>query len=278
VLGLATYIGQIGGQAIGPAIALRSDWRAAFEIIGGAGLIMGFLLVVLVREPRRVAPGPVKQIRYSEVLARLRHARSYVLMMLAFALGTLSGVAFGQWGPELFARNYGVAPEEAKSAFALYFAIAGITGMLSFGALMDRAVQRGPEWPVRMSAWALFAATLCILTVTWVPSFTAAKLLAIPSGLLGGGWAIGLLAALQYILPDRFRATATATFIMVTTLIGYLVGPWLAGAISSALGDDALSLQIGLTAAIPFGFVAAILAWLAISRVEADKQTLSLGA
>lgn len=275
VLGLATYIGQIGGQAIGPAIARTSDWRYAFEVIGLAGLVMGVLLVLLVREPRRTKPGAVEQIAFAEMLARLRRAPSYVLMMLAFSLGTLSGVAFGQWGPELFARHYGVPPVEAKSAFALYFAIAGITGMLLFGILMDRATRRGPEWPVKMSAMALFAATLCILAVTWVPSFTAAKLLAIPSGLLGGGWAIGFLAATQYILPDRFRTAATATFIMVTTLLGYLIGPWLAGAVSSALGDDARSLQIGLTVVIPFGFVAAILAGLAVRRVEADRVALA---
>lgn len=275
ILGLATYFGQIGGQAVGPAIARASDWRTAFELIGGAGLLMGLLLPLIVREPPRGTTKASAQVGFGEILARLRGAQSYILMMFAFGFGSLSGVAFGQWGPELFARSYGVPSVEAKSAFALYFAIAGITGMLLFGVIMDRIIRRGPEWPVRMAAAALFAATACILAVTWVPSFTAAKLLAIPSGLLGGGWSIGFLATLQYILPDRFRATATATFIMVTTLLGFLVGPWLAGSISSALGDDARSLQIGLSVAIPFGFIAAILAWLAARRVEADRERLA---
>lgn len=275
ILGLSTYIGQIGGQAVGPAIGRALDWQAAFEIIGGAGLVMGLLLVLLVREPRRTGPGAVEHIGIGAMFARLGKAWCYLLMMAAFALGTLSGVAFGQWGPELFARSYGVPPVEAKSAFAFYFAIAGIVGMLSFGVLMDRLTRRGPAWPVRMSALALFAATLCILAVTWAPSFTVAKLLAIPSGLLGGGWAIGFLATLQYILPDRFRATATAAFIMVTTLVGFLAGPWAAGAISSALGDDARSLQIGLTVVIPFGFLAALFAGLAVRQVERDRAALA---
>ncbi|MBK8374808.1 MAG: hypothetical protein IPL18_08055 [Sphingomonadales bacterium] len=76
-----------------------------------------------------------------------------------------------------------------------------------------------------MSAIALFAATACILAATWTPSIAVAKLLAIPSGLLGGGWAIGFFATLQAMFPERYRASATALFVAVMTLIGYFIGP-----------------------------------------------------
>jgi MFS family permease len=114
-----------------------------------------------------------------------------------------------------------------------------------------------------MSAFALMAATACILAATWAPTIAIAKLLAIPSGLLGGGWAIGFFAALQTMLPERYRASATALFIAVTTLLGYFVGPSLTGWISQTLGNDAQSLRIGLSVAIPTGFVAAVLAYFA---------------
>jgi MFS family permease len=198
------------------------------------------------------------------------------LMMFAFALGTLSGVSFGNWGPELFARSYGVDPAAAKAAFAFYFGGAGLVGMLIFGVVVDRLTKRSSEWPVRMASAALFAATACVLIATWMPSFAGAKWMAIPSGLLGGGWSIGFVAALQHMLPDRYRASATATFIAATTLLGFLVGPWATGLISQALGNDAHSLRIGLSITIPMGFVAAALGWLAISRIEADRQMLAV--
>ena len=92
---------------------------------------------------------------------------------------------------------------------------------------------------------------------------------------IGGGWSIGFLATLSYILPDRFRASATALFLAVTTLLGFFIGPWAAGQISQSLGNDAQSLRLGLSVTIPIGFIAALLAWQAIRQFEADREWLA---
>jgi MFS family permease len=147
--------------------------------------------------------------------------------------------------------------------------------MLAFGAVTDRLSKRSMQWPLRLGALALFSATACILAATWSPSFAVAKALAIPSGLMGGGWSIGFLATLAYVLPDRFRASGTALFLALTTLLGFFVGPWAAGQISQTLGNDAHSLRIGLSVTIPVGFLAAAMAWIAIRRVEADRARLA---
>ena len=126
-----------------------------------------------------------------------------------------------------------------------------------------------------LAAAALFAATISIMAVTWSDSLFWAKVLAIPSGLLGGGWAIGIMASLQYLLPDRFRATGTALFIMVTTFLGFVVGPWLTGALSQYFGDGDLSLRWALTIVIPTGLIGAVLAALAARHLESDRTRLS---
>ncbi|MBK8630778.1 MAG: MFS transporter [Sphingomonadales bacterium] len=276
ILGVATYAGQIVGQGGGPALAEAYGWRNAFFMMGAPGLVLGALLLLTVKEPQRaVVVDRSNQIPFMAMVHELRRSPSFLLMMLSFGLGSLSGVAFGYWGPELFTRAYGIDPVTAKAAFAINFGAAGLFGMIGFGALADRAARRGMAGPVRMSGFALFAATACILAATWAPSLTVAKWLAIPSGLLGGGWAIGFFATLQAMLPERYRAAATALFIAVTTLLGYFIGPSLAGGISDALGNSAESLRIGLSVTIPTGFVAALLGWLAASRVTADKVRLA---
>lgn len=276
ILGLATYIGQIGGQGAGPIIAQAYDWRMAFFLLGGAGLALGLLLPLVVRDPPRGgAANAGEPIAFAMLLARLKMAPSFLLMAIAFGLGSLSGVSFGFWGPELFTRAYGIDPVAAKGAFAAYFGLSGMAGILLFGVVIDRLSKRSMEWPLTMGALALFSATACILAATWSPSFALAKALAIPSGLMGGGWSIGFLATLAYILPDRFRASATAMFLAVTTLLGFFIGPWAAGQISQAFGNDAQSLRIGLSVTIPVGFIAALLAWFAVSRVEKDRDRLA---
>ena len=273
ILGLATYFGQIAGYAGGPAIAAIYSWHTAFFVMAVPGFFLAGLAWALIKEPPRAQLAKAQEALLP-IIKRLVKARSYIALMLGMGLGTLSGVSFGFWGPTLFVRNHGVSESVASNAFAAYFGLAGLTGMLMFGALSDRLARNGPHGPPRLAAFSIFAATLCILLVTWSSSFDRSKLLAIPSGLLGGGWSVGVLASLQYLLPDRYRATATAAFVAVSTLLGLLIGPWLAGEVSGALGNDAHSLRIGLSVTIPTGFIAALCMWYGSSRLDKDNIVL----
>lgn len=281
ILGLATYFGQIAGQAGGPAIAAVYGWRATFLLVGVPGAALGLIALLLVREPPRslAADGASHAtVPLGQLVGLLIRSPGYVMMALGFGLGTLSGVTFGYWGPELFARSFAMDPVAIKTAFALNFGLAGLCGMLAFGVLSDKLSQRGRVWPVRLSGLALLCATALVLVTIWAPSFRSAMLVAIPCGLLGGGWSVGLYAGLQHMLPASYRASATAMFIAFITLLGYFVGPWATGAISQALGDDARSLQLAMSIVVPSGFAAALFALLAAGRVESDRLRLAESA
>jgi len=129
-------------------------------------------------------------------------------------------------------------------------------------------------WPSRLSACALAAATTAILAATWAGSFDLARLVAIPAGLLGGGWSVGFLATLQYMLPPQIRAASTALFLAATTLLGFFVGPWATGILSQLFGNDAASLRLALSCILPFGFLAALLGAMAGRWVERDRAYL----
>ncbi|MBC7519733.1 MAG: MFS transporter, partial [Sandarakinorhabdus sp.] len=237
VLGLGIYFGQIIGFAAGPAVAARWDWHAAFFVMGAPGVLMALLSWLYIAEPSRAGVAAAT-LPIGPLAKRLGGTPGYRLAVLGMGLGTLSGVSFGMWGPALFTRAYGLPAQQANTAFGLAFGLPGLVGTLLFGVLADRLLKRSPQGPMRLAAAALLAATLCIFAVDWAPEFGMARTLAIPSGLLGGGWSIGVMASLQNMLPDRFRATATALFIMISTFTGLVIGPWLAGAISETVGGS----------------------------------------
>ena len=280
ILGLATYFGQILGQGGGPAIAALASWRFAFWSIGALGVVLGLLALVLVREPLRELPAESAPPRpdFRALVRLLLASPAMLLITAALSLGMLSGVAFGYWAPELYARRFNLDPVTVKSAFAINFGLAGLAGMFVFGLVSDRLSRRGMGWPVRLAGLAMGSATLFVLLATWAPSFAMVGLLAIPSGLLGGGWSVGLHATVQYMLPASIRASGTALYIAVATLVGQIAGPFAVGVASDQFGGDAAALHSALTMVIPLGFLGALCALLAARHIVADHDRLAAAA
>lgn len=279
VLGTAVYFGQMLGYAGGPAIAADHGWRAPFELLGATGIIVAAIAYLIIREPQRAKAGPEPDqplLALWPLFKSLWAARSFRNLTVGMGFGTLSGVAFAMWGPALFERAYNVPNEAASTTFGLAFGIPGLIGMMAFGVLADRLARQGMRRPVLMAALALAAATVMILAVTWAPNLGAARMLAIPSGLLGGGWAIGVITGLQYILPERHRATGTALALLIMGLMGNVAGPYIAGVLSDVLpGEGAQRLRLGLTLIIPLGVIGSWLMLRAGRTIEADRALLN---
>ena len=198
-------------------------------------------------------------------------------MMIGMGLGVMSGIAFGFWGPALFSRVYEMSLIDAGTAFGTAFTVPGIIGALGFGALADWLSKKGYARSLMLSSIALALATLAVMGAIWAADIEGALLWAIPAGLLGGGWAVGIYAGLQYILPDHMRATGTALAMLVINMLGYVVGPWAVGAFSDLIAIDGTALRESLSIIVPVGFVGAILIWLGAKSLEQDRQDLADG-
>ena len=274
IMALSVYFGQTLGLAGGPAIAEALGWRAAFQIYGVLGLALIMIAWFVIVEPPRSEAPPERQ-PFVPLARRLIRLASYRSMMIGMGLGVLSGLAFGSWGKTLFERSYEIGTAEAGAAFGLAFAIPGMLGALLFGALSDRLTKVSYGRTLLLSAFGLTGATIAVLVAIWAPSLTQAILIAIPAGLLGGGWAVGIYAGLQYILPDHLRATGTAIAMLAVNLLGYAVGPWLVGELSVRFGEGTLGLQQALTLVVPIGFVGAFLLWRGSKSLDDDRKSLA---
>ena len=117
-------------------------------------------------------------------------------------------------------------------------------------------------------------ATVSVMGATWADTLDEALLWAIPAGLFGGGWAVGIYAGLQYVLPDNLRATGTALAMLAVNMLGYVIGPWSAGELSVVFGEGATGLQQALTVIVPIGLVGAFMLWRSSRKLEQDREDL----
>lgn len=285
LLGTAIYFGQMAGLAGGPAIAAASDWRTAFHALGLAGLIVAGAMWLIVREPARplpaapAAPSRAPALSMQATMRLLLGTPTVRHLAALMALGTLSGITFGMWGPALFERAYALTNQQAGATFVFTFGLPGLAGMLGFGFLADRLGRDDPACQLRLAALALGGTTTCILAVTWAPSLALARVLAVPAGLLGGGWSVAVLAGLQYLLPNAHRATGTALVLLITGLFATVLGPVVAGQFSDwVAGTGAHGLRIGLSVAIPTAYLGVWAALRAARGLEADRRALAAQA
>jgi MFS family permease len=88
--------------------------------------------------------------------------------------------------------------------------------------------------------------------------------------LFGSMWVGAAVATLQDLVLPRMRATAGATYVLGTTMIGLALGPYLAGAISKA--TESLQAGIfGLYVVPPFTLLALWLGSRRIADLEATR-------
>jgi MFS family permease len=140
------------------------------------------------------------------------------------------------------------------------------------GWLADRLGQADRRWYARLPAiaWLITAPTFALgllSTDLWV----AWPLLLIPNA-LNILWLGPVTTAVQHLVPQPMRSTASASFLLINNLIGLGVGPTLIGALSvlfkERFGEEAL--RYAAVSVVGFYLVAALLMFLAVRRMSAD--------
>nr|WP_305889067.1 MFS transporter [Parvularcula maris] len=295
-------IGSAIGIILGGVLLSYLDWRAAFIIVGLAGLPLAPLLLFTVKEPERgrfdakpVTPvGQQSTLRgLIEVLKVLARKPSFWGLSLGAACSSMMGYGLFLWVPSFLMRSFGgelasfiafmpdaLVPDNAGPLlYAAYFygavvLIGGIAGIWLGGMLSDKF---GVE---RKSAYALVPAAAFALTVPFLavavltPSLGLVFLAMIVPTALGLVWLGPVISAFQHLVPPHMRATASAVFLFINNLIGIGVGQPAIGLISDQLaasyGDESLRYAI-LTGCVFYVAAAGLMA-LTAPRLKNDWE------
>lgn len=272
IYSLGIPIGLASGVLFGAWIAATVDWRAAFIVIGLAGVVIAPFFRMIVKEPRRVKPAAgAPKVPMGAVFGILAKKRSFWLLAFAASMSSLCGYGLAFWTSSLLVRSFGFTLIETSWFFGSLLLIGGVAGVFAGGWLADRLggdkanYARLPAYAWLMSA-PLFALGFLSENPVW-----AWALLLIPNG-LNILWLGPLTTAVQHLVPPSMRATASASFLLINNLIGLGLGSWSIGILSDQLtpayGDEAL--RYAMVAATGFYFVATALALLGAKSLRKD--------
>lgn len=244
----ATPIGSAIGFLVGGFIEVHYDWRMAFFVAGGPGIVLAFLCLAIAEPARTMTTVKPSIVETFRVLSKVPLYRKGVLGYCAatFAVG---GFAF--WAPTYIYRRFDMPLDKANFFFGLLTVLGGAVGTFVGGSMGDRMAKRriaalGPDATEEERDRAYVVANLwvCFLSSVWAAPFAVAcfvapsptlffiAIFACEAGLFLNTSPVN--AVVLRSVPPGLRAGAMALTIFAIHLLGDLWSPPLVGGIADS--------------------------------------------
>jgi predicted MFS family arabinose efflux permease len=272
IFSLGVPLGLAAGTLTGAYLAAWIDWRAAFIVMGIAGIALAPVMLLVVRDKPRTATQKAHSPPLRSTFAILARKPSFWLMALASSFSSLAGYGLALWTPTILERSFGFDLITRGQFLASIFLIGGTAGVFAGGWFADRLGQSDRAWYARLPAiaWLITAPMFALGLMASDPRLVWLLLL-VPNA-LNILWLGPVTTAVQHLVLPAQRATASASFLLINNLIGLGVGPLLIGALSvafkSRFGDEAL--RYAAVSVVAFYLLAAALMLLCVKRLRAD--------
>jgi len=249
IFALAVPIGTAIGAAVGGWGTQHLGWRATFYLVGFPGIALALLVRATVIEPPRgyadfgpsassgqAAVRAAKAPPVLDVLSFMFKRSSFLHLSLAAGLHSVVWYASGAFNNAFFQRSHAMTASQAGYWISVFSLVGGV-GTFAGGYLADRLSRSRNDR--RWYLWVPGIATLLCVPFQFVAYLSSNMSLVLP--MFG---AMTFMAAVffgpsfamtQAIATLRMRSVATSLLLLLQTLIGQGIGPWLAGYISDTL-------------------------------------------
>ena len=299
--------GIISAEHPNPFGVLRTEMSAMIPIINlyglardGASLRDNFVAAVLIalvawglilltdNVPQWVALGIGIYVVYSWVQSlkardpvtyhMIFQSKAMVYTMLAFPTISFVTYGVGYWTAPLLMRLHDVSATEVGMYIGLGSALGGLLGVTLGGILGDKFKQRHPAGRLLIGYIAVFGTAPLVLWMVYTESLYMAFLLNFVHHLFSAAWpGIPPSTAADLVLP-RMRAVAGAYYILINTMLGLALGPYMMGQLSDTFASTGMDSADSLRSAIACTlliFIATIvlltLAWKNLPKDEASR-------
>lgn len=256
IFAVGAVLGPVLGYAAGGLIAEAYGWRWTFVILGVPGILLGVILYLTVREPKRgiyyqsgaKKPGTDreadKQEPFMTTMRSLWSNNVFFRVVLANSFTNVPSFAFAIWLAPTLMRNFDVSSGEVGVYLGAVLFIGGVPAMILGGFLADFLATKNPKWRPWYCALAVMLTapfwTFCLLSDSLemtLALYVCGYILLVSTQ----GAAISMVQS--SVLPTE-RGTASSISSLSINFLGYGIGPALIGVMSDNWADDYGSLSL----------------------------------
>ena len=283
VFALGAPLGAWLGADMAGYVANLYGWRAAFLVLGVPGLLLGLIVYLTVREPKRGrldTADHTDQVTFRQSMAFMFKQKACLHVMMAGGVAALWGWGLIWFTPTFLQRAYKLNVAEAGGLVGPIHLIAGSVATVVTVWLLSHRFFDDPRRVNWLLAGGIALATIPSFIAFYTHELWVAKLmfwLFIPAIYFYIG---PTMALVQNLAPAKMRATFIAVSLLVANVLNLIVAPQAVGFMSDYFagpaGADAESLRLALLILAPTGFWAAYHYWAANKTIIAE-QKLAIG-
>jgi MFS family permease len=288
ILGMASSLAFISFYPVIGWIGQHHGWRAMFMASGVPGFALALIFFVTVREPARRASAAARSAfdrnraaieiaSLPGIVRFLLGSRAYLLILVGSMFMGASVYASGTWNATFLVRVHHMRLAEVAASLGPLQGLCGGAGILLGGFLTDALGRRDERWRLRLPAIACLLAApaeaLFLLggsRLAWMAGFALTSFFTLAHQ-------APIFAASMSVARVRMRAVAISMLVLVSGLLGQIVGPLIVGllddALQSALGQSAVRYSLLVVACCT---VCAALAFWSASRYFEESKTRAL--
>jgi len=210
----SVYAGTIAGGTLAGLLGQHYGWRSGFYLFGSLGMILGFVLLILLREPARGDSESRAHLElkpnggWRETLADVFRHPVVLILILVFIGANFVAMIFLTWLPSFLYIKFSMSLAMAGLSSTAYLQIASVLGVISGGVLADRLVRRHPGGRMMSQAIGLFAGAPFILLAGSTVSVPVLIVAMSGFGYFKGLYDANIWASLYDFVPLEKRATA----------------------------------------------------------------------
>jgi MFS family permease len=280
VFSLGAPIGAWLGYNIAGNIADHFGWRSVFLALGVPGVIVGIVLCVTVREPKRGcldADNPDTAPSFMDCLRFWWEQKACVHLRVASALCALWGWGLTYWTPMFLMRTYSLTAGQAGEITGNAHLVGGTLATFFTGWAMGQPYfMSDSRRIVKLMGWGIGIATVASGVIFWTHSLVLAKWMFwifVPAIYFYLGPCFGLI---NNLAQCRMRAVFCAITLFLANVGNLVIAPQAVGMLSDwfapASGPNAESLRLALLCLVPTGLWATVHYCLSARDLIANEQ------
>ena len=230
LLTTAQIAGTVCGSWFGGWMAQQGQWRAAFFVLGGIGLLYAVPYFLFLRTVRETSESDAPKNRERLALSDVIRVPTFQILCVVFPAFLFGLWMIYSWLPNFLFEKFELELADAAFTATVFLQTSTLVGLMCGGILADKLYTRTKAARLYLMTASLLLCAPCLYAIGNSDTLNATRLAASAFGLFAGFFMGNIFPAAFEVVPADTRASAVGLLnffgALVSGLAPLLVGIW----------------------------------------------------